>query len=66
MACFRCGRDGSTDRTEGRPLFGRRDMWQSLSSPNDPTGEHGMWDRGGLHAMDDDEKMDEDKGGDRQ
>ena len=36
-------------------------MWQGLSSPNDPTGEQGTWDRGELHAMDDDEKLDEDK-----
>ena len=28
-------------------------------SPDEPKKEHGMWDREVLHAMDDDEKMDE-------
>ena len=32
-----------------------------LVSPNEPTEDQGMCDRGRLHAMDDDEKMDEDK-----
>ena len=29
--------------------------------PNELTEEQRMWDNGGLHAMEDDEKMDEDK-----
>ena len=33
----------------------------ALVSPSEPTEEQGMWDRGGLHPMDEDEKMDEDK-----
>ena len=59
----RCGHDGSTPRkrTEEQTAFlGGRHV-AGLVCPNEPTGEHGMWDRGELHATDDDEKMDEDK-----
>ena len=43
---------------EGQPLF--CEGHEGLLSPNELTEEHGMWDRGGVHAMDDDEQMDED------
>ena len=61
----RRGHDGSTARkkTEGPTAFWEAQHVAGRVSRNEPTEEHGMWDRGGrgLHAMDDDDKMDEDK-----
>ena len=59
----RRGHDGSTTRrrTEGHTAFREAAHVAEPVCPNEPTEEHGMWDGGGLHATDDDEKMDEDK-----
>ena len=59
----RRGHYGSTKRrrTEGHAAFREAAHVAEPVCPNEPTEEHGMWDGGGLHATDDDEKMDEDK-----
>ena len=58
-----CGHDGGAarKRTEGQTAFWEVRHAAGLVSPSEPTEKHGVWDRGGLHAMDDAEKMDEDK-----
>ena len=59
----RRGHDGSTarKRTEGHTAFWEAEHVAEPVCVNEPTEEHGMWDGGGLHATDDDEKVDEDK-----
>ena len=46
---------------KSKPPFGEAGLVAGSVSPTDSTEEQGMWDRGGLHAMEDDEKMDKDK-----
>ena len=58
----RCGHDGTArKRTEGQTAFWEAEHVAGLVSPNETTEEHGMCHGWRLHAMDDDEKMDEDK-----
>ena len=59
----RCGHDGGASRTRPEEQTA---LWEAGHvawpvSPNDSNEGHGMWDRGGLPPMEDEEKMNEDK-----
>ena len=57
------GHDGGTarKRTEEQTAFWEAGHVAGAASPSETTEEHGMWDRGGLHAVDNDKKVDEEK-----